>query len=270
MVELRSVSFGYQSDRMVLDNLSLRLEEGRWYGLLGMNGSGKTTLLKLMAGKLFAQSGEIDADGRSVRKREVETLRNVFMLPADFTFPDMRLNQFLSVYTGFYPGFREDVWNDCLADFGLQRDIKNLNKLSLGEKHKIAFSIALSLGTKMILMDEATNGMDIPARKMFRKLLMKHVREDQIVVLSTHVVQDIENLLTDVIVLRKDAPVYAASLEEISNCYSFGIQSDEEGALYAEPCAEGYHVITPKREEIDTEVPLELLFNALMKKGGKV
>ena len=120
MVELRGVSFGYQSDRMVLDNLSLRLEEGRWYGLLGMNGSGKTTLLKLMAGKLFAQSGEIDADGRSVRKREVETLRNVFMLPADFTFPDMRLDQFLSVYTGFYPGFREDVWNDCLADFGLQ------------------------------------------------------------------------------------------------------------------------------------------------------
>lgn len=270
MVELRGVSFGYQSDRKVLDNLSLRLEEGRWYGLLGMNGSGKTTLLKLMAGKLFAQSGEIDADGRSVRKREVETLRNVFMLPADFTFPDMRLDQFLSVYTGFYPGFREDVWNDCLADFGLQRDIKNLNKLSLGEKHKIAFSIALSLGTKMVLMDEAANGMDIPARKMFRKLLMKHVREDQIVVLSTHIVQDIENLLTDVIVLRKDAPVYAASLEEISSRYSFGIQSDEEGVLYAEPCAEGYHVITPKREEMDTEVSLELLFNALMKKGGKI
>ena len=81
MVELRSVSFGYQSDRMVLDNLSLRLEEGRWYGLLGMNGSGKTTLLKLMAGKLFAQSGEIDADGRSVRKREVETLRNAVSAP---------------------------------------------------------------------------------------------------------------------------------------------------------------------------------------------
>lgn len=89
-------------------------------------------------------------------------------------------------------------------------------------------------------------------------------------VLSTHIVQDIENLLTDVIVLRKDAPVYAASLEEISSRYSFGIQSDEEGALYAEPCAEGYHVITPKREEMDTEVSLELLFNALMKKGGKI
>ena len=69
---------------------------------------------------------------------------------------------------------------------------------------------------------------------------MKHVREDQIVVLSTHIVQDIENLLTDVIVLRKDAPVYAASLEEIASRYSFGIQSNEEGVLYAEvyrvPC----------------------------------
>jgi ABC-2 type transport system ATP-binding protein len=119
-------------------------------------------------------------------------------------------------------------------------------------------------------LDEAANGMDIPARKMFRKLLMKHVREDQIVVLSTHIVQDIENLLTDVIVLRKDAPVYAASLEEIASRYSFGIQSNEEGVLYAEACTEGYHVITHKQENMDTEVSLELLFNALIKGGGRI
>lgn len=203
MVELRGVSFGYQSDKNVLDNLNLRLKEGRFYGLLGMNGSGKTTLLKLIAGKLFAHDGEIYVDGRNSRKREVEILREVFMLPADFIFPDMRLEHFLAIYSKFYPKFRAEVLDDCLADFEIRRDIEHLDKLSLGEKHKVAFSIALSLGTKVLLLDEAANGMDIPARKMFRKLLMKHVREDQIVVLSTHIVQDIENLLTDVIVLRR-------------------------------------------------------------------
>lgn len=270
MVELRGVSFGYQSDKNVLDNLNLRLKEGRFYGLLGMNGSGKTTLLKLIAGKLFAHGGEIYVDGRNLRERDVETLQKVFMLPADFIFPNMSLEQFLAIYSEFYPEFRKEVLNDCLVNFEIQRDIKNLNQLSLGEKHKVAFSIALSLGTKIVLLDEAANGMDIPARKMFRKLLMKHVREDQIVVLSTHIVQDIENLLTNVIVLRKDAPVYAASLEEIASRYSFGIQSNEEGVLYAEACAEGYHVITHKQENMDTEVSLELLFNALIKGGGRI
>lgn len=270
MVELRGVSFGYQSDKNVLDNLNLRLKEGRFYGLLGMNGSGKTTLLKLIAGKFFAHDGEIYVDGRNSRKREVETLREVFMLPADFIFPDMRLEHFLAIYSKFYPKFRAEVLDDCLTNFEIQWDIEHLDKLSLGEKHKVAFSIALSLGTKILLLDEAANGMDIPARKMFRKLLMKHVREDQIVVLSTHIVQDIENLLTDVIVLRKDAPVYAASLEEIASRYSFGIQSNEEGVLYAEACTEGYHVVTHKQENMDTEVSLELLFNALIKGGGRI
>lgn len=270
MVELSGVSFGYQSDKNVLNNLSFRLEEGRFYGLLGMNGSGKTTLLKLIAGKLFAHDGDIYVGGRNSRKREVETLREVFMLPADFIFPDMRMEHFLAIYSKFYPQFRVEVLDDCLANFEIRRDIEHLDKLSLGEKHKVAFSIALSLGTKVLLLDEAANGMDIPARKMFRKLLMKHVREDQIVVLSTHIVQDIENLLTDVIVLRKYAPVYAASLEEIVSRYSFGIQRDKEGVLYAEACAEGYHVITHKQENMDTEVSLELLFNALIKGGGRI
>ena len=70
----------------------------------------------------------------------------------------------------------KEVLDDCLADFEIRRDIEHLDKLSLGEKHKVAFSIALSLGTKVLLLDEAANGMDIPARKMFRKLLMNRLQ----------------------------------------------------------------------------------------------
>lgn len=110
--------------------------------------------------------------------------------------------------------------------------------------------------------------MDIPTRKMFRKMLMKHISEDQTVVLSTHVVQDIENLLTDIIVLRKGQKTFISSLDDIRSKYSFGIQSNEEGAIYSEPCAEGYLVICNNTNNDDTEVSLELLFNALTKEGG--
>ena len=131
MVELSGVSFGYQSGKNVLDNLNLRMEEARFYGLLGMNGSGKTTLLKLFAGKLFAHGGEIYVDGRNLRERDVETLQKVFMLPADFIFPNMSLEQFLAIYSEFYPEFRKEVLNDCLVIFEIRRDIQHLDKLSL-------------------------------------------------------------------------------------------------------------------------------------------
>ena len=167
MVELRGVSFGYQSDKNVLDNLNLRLKEGRFYGLLGMNGSGKTTLLKLIAGKLFAHDGEIYVDGRNSRKREVETLREVFMLPADFIFPDMRLEHFLAIYSKFYPKFRAEVLDDCLTNFEIQWDIEHLDKLSLGREAQSGIQYCLVAGNEVLLLDEAANGMDIPARKMF-------------------------------------------------------------------------------------------------------
>lgn len=267
MIEVRNVSFGYTSESNVLENLNLHLTQGHIYGLLGLNGSGKTTLLKLLSGKLFASNGEVYVDNINTKDRNIQTLQNMFVMPSDFVFPKMSLEKYIALHSVFYPNFNKDVLNDCLSCFGIDKNTKDLNKLSLGESHKMAVSIALSFGTKIILLDEATNGMDIPARKTFRKMLMKHTNENQIIILSTHVVKDIENLLTDIIILKQDKTMYTSSLEDISRKYSFGIQSSEHGAIYAEPCAEGYHVICPKQDNTDTEISLELLFNALIKGG---
>ena len=268
MVELKNVSFGYNPNKNVIEDLSLNLEEGRFYGLLGKNGTGKTTLMKIISGILFAKEGYVNIDGNNPGDRKLETLQEIFMMPADFTFPKMSLEKCVSLYSSFYPKFNKDILDDCIENFEINKNIKSIDKLSLGEKHKIAVSLAISFGTKLILFDEAANGMDIPTRKMFRKMLMKHIREDQTVVLSTHVVQDIENLLTDIIVLRKGQKTFISSLDDIRSKYSFGIQSNEEGAIYSEPCAEGYRVIYNNTYNDDTEVSLELLFNALTKEGG--
>ena len=263
MVELKNVSFGFNPNKNVIENLSLNLEEGRFYGLLGKNGTGKTTMMKIISGILFAKEGYVNIEGNNPGNRKLETLQEIFMMPADFTFPKMSLEKYVSLYSSFYPKFNKDILDDCLDSFE-----KSIDKLSLGKKHKIAVSLAISFGTKLILFDEAANGMDIPTRKMFRKMLMKHIREDQTVVLSTHVVQDIENLLTDIIVLRKGQKAFISSLDDIRSKYSFGIQSNEEGAIYSEPCAEGYRVICNNTNNDNTEVSLELLFNALTKEGG--
>lgn len=268
MVELKNVSFGYNPNKNVIEDLSLNLEEGRFYGLLGKNGTGKTTLMKIISGILFSKEGYVNIDGNNPGDRKLETLQEIFMMPADFTFPKMSLEKYVYLYSSFYPKFNKDILDDCLDNFEINKKITSINKLSLGEKHKISVSLAISFGTKLILFDEAANGMDIPTRKMFRKMLMKHIKEDQTVVLSTHVVQDIENLLTDIIVLRKGQKTFISSLDDIRSKYSFGIQSNEEGAIYSEPCAEGYRVICNNTNNDDTEVSLELLFNAFTKEGG--
>lgn len=267
MIEFKDVSFGYQPSRTILEHIDLHLEEGHIYGLLGLNGYGKTTLLKIISGKLFASKGKVLIHNNDVKERDLQTLQDTFFLPENFLFPKISLTRYIKLHSAFYPDFNMDVLNDCLSSFGINNDIEELNKLSLGEKHKIAVSMALAFGTKILLFDEATNGMDIPARKTFRKMLMKHTREDQIIILSTHVAKDIENLLTDIMVLRQDKAIYHTSLEEIAHKYSFGIQSNEYDAIYSEPCTEGYHVISHKQDGMDTEISLELLFNALTKGG---
>ena len=166
MVELKNVSFGYNPNKNVIEDLSLNLEEGRFYGLLGKNGTGKTTLMKIISGILFSKEGYVNIEGNNPRDRKLETLQEIFMMPADFTFPKMSLEKYVSLYSSFYSKFNKDILDDCLDNFEINKNIKSIDKLSLGEKHKIAVSLAISFGTKLILFDEAANGMDIPTRKL--------------------------------------------------------------------------------------------------------
>ncbi len=129
------------------------------------------------------------------------------------------------------------------------------------------FSFVMALGTSVLLLDEPLNGMDIPSRATCRKLLMRHLRDDQTAVISTHVVSDVENLLTDVMILGEDGSLFCSQMEDLAGRYAYGISCTEDGAVYAETCAEGYRVLRENDVSQDSGLPLDMVFNAVMKGG---
>lgn len=265
MISLENVSFSYGQKEPVIRDLTVEVGNGRIYGLFGKNGSGKTTLLKLMSGLLFARRGSIRADGRDISKRQVETLRNIFFMQAEFRFGRRSLEKFINLHKPFYPAFSMDILEDCLTESGMSMNTEKLDTLSTGEKKKVMFSIALASGSEYLLLDEPMNGMDIPSRGIFRKLLLKHLGEDRTAVISTHIASDMENILSDIMILSDEGKMFSRTLEEISEKYCFGYAVSGEGALYAEPCAGGYRVVSERKGGSPTEIMTELLFNAVTK-----
>lgn len=265
MLEIKDVTYGYGSTEPVIKRVSAQVAEGRIYGLFGLNGSGKTTLLKIMSGLLFPKEGTVSCEGKAVRDRKVETLQNIAFMPSELSFKKESLERFVSLNSVFYPMFSRSVFDDCIREFGLDAGTADLDMLSLGQKHKFMLSFILSLGTKFILLDEPMNGMDVPSRSMFRRLLMRHLREDQSLVASTHVMTDVSDIITDVMVLGNDGGLFCASLAGLSEKYAFGISTSPDGALYSERCAEGYRVLVKNGQGTDSEIPLDILFNAIIK-----
>ena len=182
-----------------------------------------------------------------------------------YVFPGISLEKLIGLQSVFYPYFSLEILMDCLESSGIGSEVKDLGKLSGGQKKKVMLAFALSVRTNILLMDEPLDGMDIPSRDIFRKLLVKHTDESRTVVISGHRTQDMENLLTDVLIFRKDGTVFAGCLEELSGRYSFGVDRTGAGAVHAEPCPGGFKVIREKETSEDTDVDLEMLFNAVRK-----
>lgn len=265
MIELSDVSYWYEPGKEVLRNISANIAGGRIYGLLGLNGTGKTTLLKLLSGLLFPKQGRITIDGENIVLRNVSTLMKVVFMPAELDFRDETAGKYVSMNSVFYPSFSREVLEDSLDKFGIGSPELSLKELSLGQKHKFMFAFLLSLGTEFLFLDEPLNGMDIPSRNTFRKLLFRHLREDQTAIISTHVTADLSNIITDVLIIREDGSLFCASLEDLSHRYIYGIAASDTGAVYAENCAEGYRVIRQNDGEPESEIPVDILFNAVIK-----
>lgn len=265
MIAIENLTFGYGKGTPLLSNISAKLHEGRIYGLLGVNGSGKTTLLKLMSGMLFPVQGRITADGLDTAARDAATSGKIFYMQAEFKFGRQSLEKFIALHRAFYPGFSDEILGDCLEESGINPKTGDLGVLSTGEKRKFLFSIALACGAEYLLMDEPLNGMDIPSRSLFRKLLLKHLGEDRMALISTHTPAEIENILSDILILDGKGGMLAKSSEEISDSWSFGYAGSDEGALYSEPCAGGYRTIRKRGEDEAGAIDLEMFFNAAIK-----
>lgn len=202
MLEVKNLSFGYNSKQNVVENLSLQFQDGGVYGLLGKNGTGKSTLLYLMMGLLRPKQGEVLLDGNNTFDRDPETLKDMFIVPEEYDLPNTTLGKYVKTIRPFYPNFDEQVLKDCLAVFEMPLDV-NMKDLSMGQKKKIYISLALAIRSKVLVMDEPTNGLDIPAKSQFRKAIARGMSENQIIIISTHQVRDVEQLLDHVTIINK-------------------------------------------------------------------
>ena len=265
MIEISNLKYRYAGAKQyVFNNFSLFLSENNIYGLLGKNGMGKSTLLYLISGLLRKEQDGIETD-----RHDPAVLSEIFLVPEEFELMPMSLDAYVKMNEPFYPRFSREVLNSCLSDFELTPDI-NLKELSMGQKKKVYMSFALAANTKLLLMDEPTNGLDIPSKSQFRKVVANNMSDDRTMIISTHQVHDVESLLDHIMILDHSELLLNESVADICSKYSFEFRSMGEPAddvIYAEPSLQGNAVITRRREDEDeTQLNLELLFNAVTKK----
>ncbi len=272
MIEINELNFSYSGrGRQLYQSLSLNIAENGVYGLLGLNGEGKTTLLSLMCGLLRPKTGSVKLDGKEAFQGGVELLRNIFFVPDDGYMPYSTAAQAASFMRDFYPTFNGEFFADCLTAFAVPQENK-LNAMSLGQRKKVLVSLALAAQTKYLLMDEPTNGLDIPSKTIFRQLVAKYVNEDSLVLISTHQVHDVENLLDHILILHHGVMQCEATIGELTDKYAFSIeQTNAQSAdvLYSEPMPMGNAVMRRRTADMpETDINLELFFNAVV--NGKL
>ncbi|MBR1726860.1 MAG: ABC transporter ATP-binding protein, partial [Muribaculaceae bacterium] len=216
MLQITNLSFAYRkSQRELFHDFSLDLQPGNVYGLLGKNGAGKSTLIYLMTGLLTPASGQVTLDGIDVRRRLPQTLSDLFLVPEEFELPHTTLSQFVKINAPFYPNFSADDMNRYLDTFEMEHDCK-LQSLSMGQKKKVFMSFALATNTRVLIMDEPTNGLDIPSKSQFRKIVASGMSDDKTMLFSTHQVRDIEQVLDHVTIIDQSRVLLNASLAEVS------------------------------------------------------
>ena len=267
MIEVENLSFSYgRRKSMVLEDFSMKLDKGSVYGLLGKNGTGKSTLLYLMAGLLRPQTGNVLYKGVDVKKRYPDTLQDMFLVPEEFTLPNVSLKQYVKLNAPFYPNFSDELLNACLRDFDMNEDI-HLGELSMGQKKKAFMCFALATNTSLLMMDEPTNGLDIPSKSQFRKVIASGMSDDKAVIISTHQVRDIDSLLDHVLIMDGTKLLLNESVSAICEKLYFaeqGMNEPTEGALYVQPSVQGNSVILPNEYGEDSKLNLEVLFNAML------
>lgn len=271
MIEIKNLSFGYQKNKLLFKDLNLNLKQGHIYGLLGKNGAGKTSLLKNIAGLVYPISGKCNINGHIPAKREPSFLKDIFYLPEEIYVPDTTAGGFVKGTAPFYPNFNHQQYAQYLQDFEVPLSAK-LNQLSLGQQKKFMISFALACNTSVLIMDEPTNGLDIPSKAKFRKIIAGAFTENQLILISTHQVKDLENLIDSVLILNQQQIVLNKSNEELSNVLNFGnIESTElSDALYHEESFKGVQGITINKYGAISRPDLELLFNGVVSENQEL
>ena len=261
MITLKELSFSYSRKKEVLDRINLEVGSGHICGLLGKNGEGKTTLLNLLSGQIFPDQGSCLVLEETPSERNARFLQQIFLLPEEISMPEVTAIEYIKMYAPFYPTLRDDICKSCGGSFEINLSDR-LSKMSQGQRKKVAITLALAAHTPLLLMDEPTNGLDIPSKATFCRLVASLIDDNQTVIISTHQVRDLESLIDTVLILDQRQILLNKTLNEIGEKLYFGPLLPEEKALYSEPTPQGTIGVTARDGKEETAVSLELLFNA--------
>lgn len=268
MISIDHLTFSYRR-RKVFEGLDLRLTSGRICGLLGKNGAGKTTLLKLMAGLLTPKQGKVTVLGQCPAERQPSLMSEVFVLPEEFDLPRLTIMEYAKYYGVFYPRFSSEQLLELLKELEVEHD-QTLHTMSFGQKKKALIAFAIACNTRLLLMDEPTNGLDIPSKSSFRRVIASLVDDERTVVISTHQVRDLDQLIDQVVILDESQILLNATVAEITEKLRFTHLEPAEEALYAEQTIHGRWGVQANTTAADSPLDMELLFNAVTAKSQTI
>jgi len=266
MIDIKNVDFSYSRNTKLLLNLSLKLETGRIHGLLGKNGEGKSTLLKLISGLVFPIHGDIAVMGFNPQKRTPEMLQDIFFLPEELPQLPLSIKNYEEVYAPFYPNFSAEQFNRYLKEFDIDDKKAMLNKLSHGQKKKVFISFGLATNTKLLLMDEPTNGLDIPSKGQFRRMVASAVDETRCLIISTHQVRDLDSLIDSIMIMEGHEIVFNEPNENITKKLLFKVAEHNDtdaSVIYSEDSLRGLYQVRENTTGEESKLDIELLFNAV-------
>lgn len=272
MIQLQNLSFSYGRKKPLFDQIDLLMPAGHIYGLLGKNGAGKSTLLKLIAGLLFPSQGDIRVMGFIPGDRHPHFLREIYIINEEFELPPLTIDQYVRLYSPFYPRFDRELLFEYLKEFNLDTHEK-LAALSYGQRKNFLVSFGLATDCRLLILDEPTNGLDIPSKSKFRKIVANAIDEERSFIISTHQVRDMENLIDPLIILDEGEIVFFEDYERISRKLAITRQSeivDENSLVYYESYLGGYTVVAENTTREETSMNLEIIFNAVVSNKEKI
>ena len=270
MIEIKNFSFAYGKTD-VFENINLQMKSGAVYGLLGENGVGKTTLLKNICGLLRPTAGSCTVDEHVSFAREPEFLQSIFILPDELPLPDSATpERFFKELAMFYPNQSEEMFSHLATELKIDPSRK-FKEMSFGQQKKSLLACALALNTEYLLLDEPTNGLDIPSKADFRRILSERIGENQTIIISTHQVKDVENLIDPIIIISNNNVLLNASVEEITRklYFEYGGQQRPD-ALYSEMMPGGYLNVLVNNGMGESQINIEGLFNAVLRNSAMI
>lgn len=264
MIQINNLHFGYRQHPGLLNNFSLEIPQGHIVGLLGKNGAGKTTLLRLMCGLLFPQGGSCRIDNNDAAERSKAFLEKIFLIPEEYYLPPIAMDQYIKANSPFYPQFDNELADRVLEEFGLDKQ-RRLNALSYGQRKKFIVAFGLATNAQFLFLDEPTNGLDIPSKAQFRKVIANYFSDERTIIISTHQVKDIESLVDHISVVDEGKLLFDHSMQDIASKLALTKSPEKrDKSLYEEDVVGGKIHLVHNNTKQESNIELEVLFNGIM------